>query len=184
MSNIDKCSCCRLDFDTCGHYDYSDTKPCSNFVMPIDNSKMFARWYKFSGRIGRLEYVLTLLISVDLYFFVILGVGQILQFVGITIESNTGLIFFTLVAMIPSVYLMLAAGIKRTHDTRVSVWYSIIPVVVALCLLIGIIPGLIPILIGVAGCVYLFKDTGKDGVNEHGSNPVQPYSDQLRYDDY
>lgn len=184
MCNIGQCARCRLDFDSCGHYDHTDPKPCRNFVMPIDNSKMFARWYKFSGRIGRLEYVLTLLIAVVLYFFVLLGVGQILQLVGITIESSGGLLVFSLVALIPSVYLMLAAGIKRTHDTRVSVWYSIIPVVVALCLLLGIIPGLIPILIGLAGCVYLFKDAGEDGVNEHGSNPVQPYSEQLRFEDY
>ena len=81
--------------------------------------------------------------------------------------------------MIPSVYLMLAAGIKRTHDTRVSVWYALIPVVVALCLMLGIIPGIIPILIGIAGCVYLFKDAGEEGVNEHGSNPTQSYAEQI-----
>ncbi|MDE7345179.1 MAG: DUF805 domain-containing protein [Muribaculaceae bacterium] len=144
---------------------------------------MFARWYKFSGRIGRLEYVLTLVIAVVLYFFVLLGVGQLLQAMGITIESNVGLYIFTLGAMLPSVYLMLAAGIKRTHDTRVSVWYALIPVIVALCLMLGIIPGLIPILIGIAGCVYLFKDAGEDGVNEHGSNPVQPYAEQLNFEE-
>jgi uncharacterized membrane protein YhaH (DUF805 family) len=143
---------------------------------------MFARWYKFSGRIGRLEYVLTLVISVVLYFFVLFGLGKILQITGITIESTLGLYIFTFGAMIPSVYLMLAAGIKRTHDTRVSVWYALIPVVVAFCLMLGIIPGIIPILIGIAGCVYLFKDAGEDGINEHGSNPVQPYSEQIRFD--
>ena len=73
MCSIEQCSRCRFDFDSCGHYDHTDPTPCSHFVKPIDNSKMFARWYKFSGRIGRLEYVLTLLISVVLYFFVLLG---------------------------------------------------------------------------------------------------------------
>lgn len=96
-----------------------------------------------------------------------------------TIESTVGIYVFTLSAMIPSVYLMLAAGIKRTHDTRVSVWYALIPVVVALCLMLGIIPGIIPILIGIAGCVYLFKDAGEEGVNEHGSNPTQSYAEQI-----
>lgn len=179
MCNIEQCSRCRLNFDNCGYYDHTDTSLCQGYVKPIDNSKMFARWYKFSGRIGRLEYVLTLLISVVLYFFVLLGVGQILQLTGVTFESVLGIYAFTLSAMIPSVYLMLAAGIKRTHDTRVSVWYAFIPVVVALCLILGIIPGLIPILIGIAGCVYLFKDAGEDGVNEHGSNPVQSYTEQI-----
>ena len=179
MCSIEQCSRCRLDFDSRGHYDHTDPTPCCQFVKPIDNSKMFARWYKFSGRIGRLEYVLTLLISVVLYFFVLLGIGQILQFAGVTIESTVGIYAFSLSAMIPSVYLMLAAGIKRTHDTRVSVWYALIPVVVALCLMLGIIPGLIPILIGIAGCVYLFKDAGEEGVNEHGSNPTQSYAEQI-----
>lgn len=183
MCSIEQCSRCRLDFDACGHYDHTDPAPCNHFVKPIDNSKMFARWYKFSGRIGRLEYVLTLIISVVLYFFVLLGVGQIMQVAGVTIESTFGIYLFTLGAMLPSVYLMLAAGIKRTHDTRVSVWYALIPVVVVFCLMLGIIPGLIPILIGVAGCVYLFKDAGEDGVNEHGSNPTQPYAEQLNFEE-
>lgn len=156
---------------------------CEYYVKPIDNSKMFARWYKFSGRIGRLEYVLTLIISVVLYFFVLLGVGQILQAAGVTIESTLGIYLFTLGAMLPSVYLMLAAGIKRTHDTQVSVWYALIPVVVALCLMLGVIPGMIPILIGIAGCVYLFKDAGEEGVNKHGSNPTQPYAEQIRVEE-
>lgn len=74
---------------------------------------------------------------------------------------------------------MLAAGIKRTHDTRVSVWYALIPVVVALCLMPGIISSVNPILIGIAGCVYLFKDAGEEGMNEHGSNPTQSCAEQM-----
>lgn len=115
-----------------------------------------------------------------LYFFVLFGVGAILQMAGIAIESTAGVYVVTLGAMIPSIYLMLAAGVKRTHDTRVSAWYAIVPAVVAICLMTGIIPGIIPTILGVAGCVYLFKDAGEDGVNEHGSNPVQPYSEQVR----
>lgn len=167
----------------CTIYTNENNDLCEQFVKPIDNSKMFSRWYKFSGRIGRLEYVLTLVIAVVLYFFVLLGVGQILQAMGVTIESNVGLYLFTLGAMLPSVYLMLAAGIKRTHDTRVSVWYALIPVVVALCLMLGIIPGVIPIMIGIAGCIYLFKDAGEEGVNEHGSNPTQSYAEQISIED-
>lgn len=186
MCTIEQCSRCRLDFDKCGHYDHSDKTQslCTFYVKPIDNSKMFSRWYRFSGRIGRLEYVLTLVISIVLYFFVLLGIGKILQVTGITLQSTVALYIFTLGAMIPSIYLMLAAGIKRTHDTRVSIWYALIPVVVALCLMFGMIPGVIPILIGIAGCVYLFKDAGEDGVNEHGSNPVQSYSEQIRLDSF
>ena len=182
MSNLNQCMRCRFQ-GNCTMFNRDNDDLCQHYVKPIDNSKMFARWYKFSGRIGRLEYVLTLIISVVLYFFVLFGVGQILQVAGVTIESTLGIYLFTLGAMLPSVYLMLAAGIKRTHDTRVSVWYALIPVVVALCLMLGIIPGVIPILIGVAGCVYLFKDAGEEGVNEHGSNPTQPYAEQIRVEE-
>lgn len=183
MCNIEQCSRCRLDFDKCGHYDHTDSALCSHYVNPIDNSKMFSRWYKFSGRIGRMEYVLTLILSVVLYFFVLLGIRFIVQISGVAIESTFGIYLLALVSMLPSMYLMLAAGIKRTHDTRVSVWYALIPVVVSCCLMFGLIPGIIPILIGIAGCVYLFKDKGEYGVNEYGSNPVQPYEEQLRLDD-
>lgn len=178
MSNYNQCMRCHFQGE-CNIFTRENNDLCEQYVHPIDNSKMFGRWYKFSGRIGRLEYVLTLIISVVLYFFVLLGVGQILQAMGVTIESNVGLYLFTLGAMLPSVYLMLAAGIKRTHDTRVSVWYALIPVVVALCLMLGIIPGVIPILIGIAGCVYLFKDAGEEGINQHGSNPTQSYAEQI-----
>ena len=176
MCNIEQCSRCRLDFDSCGLYDHTDSALCSHFVKPIDNSKMFARWYKFSGRIGRLEYVLTLVMAIVLYFFILLSVGYILQASGINIESKTDLYLFSFGCMIPSVYLAVAAGVKRTHDTRVSSWYSLVPLIPLLFL------NVITFVIFCSGCVYLFKDAGEDGVNEHGSNPTQPYNDQLSFE--
>lgn len=173
MCNIEQCSRCRLDFDACGHYDHTDPAPCSHFVRPIDNSKMFARWYKFSGRIGRLEYAITLAMAIILYFFILLGIGQIIQMTGNQIESETGLYLFSIGCMIPSVYIAIAAGVKRTHDTRVSSWYSLVPLIPLFFL------NIITFVIFCAGCVYLFKDAGEDGVNEHGSNPTQSYSDQI-----
>lgn len=104
MCSIEQCSRCRLDFDACGHYDHTDPAPCSHFVKPIDNSKMFARWYKFSGRIGRLEYILTLAIAVVLYFYIMIGVALILQANGIDIETDLGKYIYSIGCMIPSLY--------------------------------------------------------------------------------
>lgn len=173
MCNIEQCSRCRNNFDTCGYYDHTDTAPCSQYIKPNDNSKMFARWYKFSGRIGRLEYAITLVIAVVLYFFVLLGVGQLLRLSGYTIDTETGMYIYSIGCMIPSVYIAIAAGVKRTHDTRVSSWYSLVPLIPLFFI------NVITVVLFCAGCVYLFKDAGEDGVNEHGSNPVQPYAEQI-----
>lgn len=179
MCNIEQCSRCRLDFDACGHYDHSDKTQslCNYFVKPIDNSKMFARWYMFSGRIGRLEYAITLVAAIVLYFFVILCVGQIMVMTGHTIDSENGMYIFSIGCMIPSVYIAIASGIKRTHDTRASCWYSLVPLIPLFLI------NVITIVFFCAGCVFLFKDKGEDGVNEHGSNPVQPYAEQLLFED-
>ena len=51
----------------------------------IDNSKMFSRWYKFTGRIGRLEFGLTIIIGILIYAF---SLGFILQRVGGTLANQ------------------------------------------------------------------------------------------------
>lgn len=173
MCNIEQCSRCRLDFDKCGHYDNTDPALCSQFVKPIDNSRMFARWYKFSGRIGRLEYVITLVMAIVLYFFILFVVGQTFHATDYTIDSETELYVFSFGCMVPSVYIAIAAGVKRTHDTRVSSWYSLVPLIPLFFL------NVVTFVIFCAGCVFLFKDAGEDGVNEHGSNPTQSYVEQL-----
>lgn len=177
MCKIEQCSRCRKNFDTCGYYDHTTTTPCSEYVKPIDNSKMFARWYKFSGRIGRLEYAITLVAAIVLYFFLLVGVGQIIRLTGHTIDTEMGAYVYSFGCMIPSVYIVIAAGIKRTHDTRVSRWYSLVPLIPLFFL------NVITIVLFCAGCVYLFKDEGEDGVNEHGSNPVQNYHTQIYFEE-
>lgn len=173
MSNIEQCSRCRLNSYDCGYFDHSNSSLCRMYVKPLDNSKMFARWYKFSGRIGRLEYVITLVASIVLYFFVLLAMDHILNFLGFTIVSAFGLYAFSFGCMIPSVYLSVAAGVKRAHDTRVSSWYSLVPLIPLFFL------NIITFFLFCVGCIYLFKDAGEDGINEHGSNPTQPYGEQI-----
>ena len=62
-------------------YEDSFTKYEEEF---IDNSKMFSRWYKFSGRIGRLEFGLTIIVGILIYAFS-LGFLLILGFILISI---------------------------------------------------------------------------------------------------
>lgn len=176
MSNFDQCTRCKLDFSTCGCYDHSTDEQCNSFVHPIDNSKMFSRWYKFSGRIGRLEYVLTLIAAIVLYFFVILLVGKIMAMNGRYLETTGDVYLFSFGCLIPSAYLAIAAGVKRAHDSEVSPWYALTPLIPVVYL------SIITFILFCAGCIFLFKDKGVDGINEHGSNPTQPYQDQLIFD--
>ena len=174
MCNIEQCSRCRLNFDTCGCYDDTVTTPCSHFVNPIDNTKMFNRWYKFTGLIGRLEYSIMLVIAVVLYLLLLHGIGAILRVNGIFIGSVIGLYLLAYGCMLPSIYIVIVAGIKRAHDSGVSSWYSLVPLIPLFFL------NIITFILFCAGCVFLFKDKGEEGVNEHGSNPTEPYNEQIR----
>ena len=146
---------------------------CSAFVKPIDNSKMFSHWYNFTARIGRLEYLLTFIISVILYFFVILIVGKFLQLSGTEITSQTGLYVFSFSCMLPSVYLLIAAGVKRAHDTRASSWFALSPILPLIFI------NLITIVIFILGFIYLFITQGEEDVNEYGTVPNQPFAQQI-----
>lgn len=174
MCRIEQCSRCRLDFDTCGFYNHTNEDFCSHFVKPIDNSRMFARWYKFTGRIGRLEYAMMLVIAIVLFYLLLLIVGALLRANGFQLESETASYVFTMGCMVPSIYIVIAAGIKRTHDSGVSGWYSLIPLIPLFFL------NIITFVFFCAGCIFLFKDKGEEGVNEHGSNPTEPYNEQIR----
>lgn len=175
MCNLKQCSRCRLDYESCGHYDPINKDLCKNYVFPINNSKMFGRWYKFSGRIGRLEYTLTLIIAIVFYYFLIFLVGQMLRLLDVSLEANTSLLVLY-ACMIPSIYLIMAAGLKRVHDSHQKWYYATAPLLVLFLL------NIFTIVIAIAGFLYLFVATGEDGINEYGSNPVQPYSKQIRLD--
>jgi uncharacterized membrane protein YhaH (DUF805 family) len=111
---------------------------------------------------------------IALYFFILFVVGLTLGATGYYQEySKTELYMFSIGCMIPSVYIAIAAGVKRTHDTRVSSWYSLVPLIPLFFL------NVVTFVIFCAGCIFLFKDAGEDGINEHGSNPTQSYEEQL-----
>lgn len=176
MSNIEQCSRCRLNRDTCGCFDYNSDALCGHYVKPIDNSRMFSHWYSFTGRIGRLEYAITLVIAVLLYILIVSVVAQTYFAARLPYLSEIEQNIYAIVLMIPSAYLAIAAGVKRTHDTRVSTWYAL-TLLVPLFLL-----NIFTFIIVCAGFVFLLKDAGEEGINEYGSNPAQPYDEQVRYD--
>ena len=176
MSNLHQCNRCGQRAYECGNYDHGNNEMCQHFTLPLDNSRMFSHWYSFTGRIGRLEYMLTLLIAAALYFFVMFAVGRIMVLNGWVIDSTLGLYLFTFGCMIPSAYLAIAAGVKRAHDSGVSPWYALTPLIPVLFL------NVITFVLFCAGCIFLFKDKGQEGVNEYGSNPVEPYGEQVSLD--
>lgn len=85
--------------------------------------KMFSNVFGFTGRIRRSEYFITMLIS----FLV-----SYIPFVGLI-----------------SIWVCLAAAIKRCHDINLSGWFCLIPFF---------------------GIALLFVDT-KEGDNKYGPNP-------------
>lgn len=173
MSNYEQCRRCRLDEHDCGFSDHDSNRYCQHYEKPINNSKKFGRLLLFTGRVGRLEYALTLVIAIVLYFLVMVLMSNVLRLLGVYITTPAGIYIFTFGCMLPSVYLAIAAGVKRANDTRVSKWYALVPLIPLFFL------NVFTFIVMCVGGIYLFKDPGEEGVNEHGSNPAQPYDEQI-----
>lgn len=133
---------------------------------------------EWNRRIGRMEYMLTLLIALVLYFLVLFIAGQVMELNGWALENTLHLYLFTFICMIPSAYLAIAAGVKRAHDSGCSPWYALTPLIPVLFL------NVITFVLFCAGCIFLFKDKGQEGVNEYGSNPNESYNQQVSLDDF
>ncbi|MEO6757903.1 MAG: DUF805 domain-containing protein [Saprospiraceae bacterium] len=83
---------------------------------------MFRKPFSFDGRIRRLEFGL----SIILYYAVLLGVGVIMELIGMESAASVapGLI---LIFYIPALWFLSAQGAKRCHDRNNSGWYQLIP---------------------------------------------------------
>lgn len=179
MCNIEQCSRCRHNFDNCGYYDHTNTDLCANYAHPIDNSKMFSHWYNFNGRIGRLEFGLTFIFSLVLYFILLMSFGRIYENIGITNEGSYTIMH--IVSMIIPGYIMLAASVKRCHDTGKDVKKVISPAFVLIALLIfrgGRFITFFVALILTWGYLIFYKS--EDGINDYGTNPSQVANNQIR----
>lgn len=175
MSNKIQCNRCGLKCETCGHYNWKDSSLCEHYVLPLDNSKKFAHWYNFKGRIGRVEYFLTLLAAVVLYVIIFNLALLVLSVFHFQFESYWGLYVFTFICSLPSDYLALAAGVKRLHDNDKNWIFALAP------MLAVFIPNILVWLFVLSAVIYMM-DAGVEGINEYGSNPAQPYDEQIKFD--
>lgn len=177
MSNLNQCNTCGKRCYDCGFYDHTNNNECQNYVLPIDNSKMFSHVLSFKGRISRTEYALTFIFSIVLMGICNVALAYLLESMGIIVESQVEIFLWSMLSYLPGIYLLVAAGVKRAHDSGANWWYSL--AVVALLFFINVFT----IVLGVAGCVFLFKDKSEDRINEYGTNPTQAYEPQLRYEE-
>jgi len=77
---------------------------------------MFEKPFLFQGRIGRAEYVLSLIICFVLFFILIL-----------VIEESSGELFFLELVYLPMFWFLVAQGAKRCHDIGITGWMQLIP---------------------------------------------------------
>ena len=108
---------------------------------------MFKNSFSFEGRIRRLEYGLSYIITVAA--LVILNI-TIIGLSGADYgreDSNSAMLF--LILAIPVYWFLFAQGAKRCHDRNNSGWWQLIPFY---------------------GLWMLFAD-GEPGPNEYGPNP-------------
>ena len=98
---------------------------------------MFQNLFSFDGRIRRTEYgVLTII-------YTILAV-----IINMAISSGEGA-YLLIIAYIPMLWILWAAGAKRCHDLGNSGWWQLIPFY----------------------AFWLLLQEGKFGLNEYGPNP-------------
>lgn len=86
---------------------------------------MLKHLFSFNGKIGRLEYAITLILC-SLYT----------SFVSEIIKppASGDFIMFLGISIIPILVICFASGAKRCHDLGVSGWYQIIPLYVLVML--------------------------------------------------
>ena len=84
-----------------------------------NKQRMFSAPFSFHGRIRRLEYGLSYIITYIWAIIVEVLVGAA--------NVNEGVIYLLLLLLIPEYWFLYAQGAKRCHDRDNSGWYQIIP---------------------------------------------------------
>ena len=105
---------------------------------------MFANIWSTKGRIGRTEYLLSIIIHYGVTYMA----GYFLGVSGLSDGATYGLWLIYLVS-IPTFIFFICQGAKRCHDRGNSGWFQIIPFY---------------------GLWMLFAP-GERGINKYGSNP-------------
>ena len=81
---------------------------------------MFKAPFSFKGRIGRLEYLISILICNAYILLVNKLFFQILEDKGIDFPIS-------LLFLLPAIYFILTQGVKRNHDIGNTGWFILIP---------------------------------------------------------
>lgn len=143
----------------------------------IDNSKMFGRWWKFTGRIGRREFAITLLASFGLYFALMFVMFNVLDMSRYEPEEMP-LCYFCCAA--PPLLLLQLAAVKRAHDASLGL-AAIAPILIGAAILLPAVFRysddtfnffvVLLAMTGVAGVVQLLLAKSDDKTNKHGTKP-------------
>lgn len=170
MAIIEQCNNCGRSLSDCPYYDKDSVGLCQNYVNPIDNSRFFSNFFSPKGRIGRVQYLVTVLIAVAFYLLLSFVLGLI---VGMIFgQDDFYILLVSIISFIPAAALVIVAGLKRCH-AGVDWWYSIIPI------LLMFASGLFLLVIGAAAFFFLFFQKSEEGLNECGTEPLKPYSAQV-----
>jgi len=196
MAYIEQCEKCKRDSSECPHYN-EELTVCQEYQRPIDNSKFFSHFWSYKGRICRRQFAVTILIGFLIAQLFLLISGIIVAASGGDIESYEGLGVAAIFAYIPFIVLLVLASIKRGHDIgnmnlfdnisdNVNVSSTFIVFLIILIIRLFTMDELsigFYILLAVCGLhflVLLFYK-GEDEVNLHGTKPLQPYEDQIKW---
>ncbi|MNK03718.1 Inner membrane protein YhaI [compost metagenome] len=113
---------------------------------------MFKNPFSFEGRIHRLEYGLSYLICILIYFAVQVFIGFI---IGLLLLREVPVKTLLFLSLLPAIYFLIAQGAKRCHDRGNSGWWQLIPFY---------------------GFVMMFGE-GDAFENEYGQCPKNPVTD-------
>ena len=153
MAIIEQCNQCGRGLGSCPFFTQEENDPCQNYIKPIDNSGFISHFLSPTGRIGRIQYLVTTLIAVvfcvALYFIISALVGPS------AFHNNANLIL--LFCLIPTVTLIVLAGIRRCHDFGEDGKFAM------------------------TGFIQMYFKDGDEGLNTFGSEPLRPYEDQVNW---
>lgn len=175
MAIIEQCSRCGRELSSCPYYDKDATEPCKSYQFPIDNSGFFSNFFSINGRIGRVQYLVMMLITVIVFYALTFYISFWVAATTGTGDIDKKILIITVIAAIPASALMIVAGIRRCHDSGASWWYSIMPIV----LLFSI--NILTIVLGAGAIFFLFFQKGDEFVNNYGTEPLKTYKSQVRW---
>jgi uncharacterized membrane protein YhaH (DUF805 family) len=152
MAIIEQCNRCGRGLGNCPFYSQEEIEPCQNYLKPIDNSGFFSHFFSPKGRIGRIQYLVTVLIACAIWVLSFMICSMVDSD---ALQNQERLIL--LLTLIPCVILIILAGIKRSHDLGEDGWY----------------------IFNAFTNFNLYCKEGDEGLNAYGSEPLEPFDDQI-----